>query len=340
MKHLNSIKHRLEVLTLATVLITSSANAGTIIGHNDVAGVAALPQATMDAIGRQRWLFTHASVGGNIIEGLADLHTASPGRYRLVTDTAGDGSSVYSPPATTVPGTIYDANRGNPGWSEKFAIFDSAVRTSGWHAPKVDMIMNKLCFIDQDANPTNYIASMTALERDYPGTVLVYTTMPLMDNEDADNCLRNDYNNVVRAHCQTNQGVLLDIADIESHDPAGNPITFTNQGKVYQKLNSNYSSDGGHLNTAGEQRVALGWYAAAATLTPRLTIARTAGTTLISWPAPAGDCTFEHTSELSATAATPWTTAALPCQTNHGTISVTITNQSASGNHFFRLHKP
>ncbi|HLP77663.1 MAG TPA: LamG-like jellyroll fold domain-containing protein, partial [Candidatus Paceibacterota bacterium] len=220
----------------------------------------------MDSIGRQKWLFTHASVGGNMIEGMQTLHSANASRYQLGTATAGDGSNVYPPPASTVPGTIYDAARGNPGWTAKFTMFDNAVRTLGWRSPKTDIAMDKLCYIDQDANPTNYIAMMTTLETDFPGTVFVYATMPLESSANSANILRAGYNNFVRAHCQLNNRVLFDIADIESHDLSGNPVTFTNATKVYERMFSGYTSDGGHLNALGEQRVALGWYATAAAI--------------------------------------------------------------------------
>lgn len=253
---------------LAACAAPTQPAAAAIIGHADVDGVPALPQSTLTAIGQQTWLFTHASVGANMIEGMQALHNNDTNRYRLTTDLYGDGSSVSPPPGTTAPGTIYDAPRGNPGWQAKFNIFDAAVRTLGWRSPKLAIAMDKLCYIDQDANPTNYIALMAALERDFPATIFVYTTMPLESDGSANwaNILRTDYNNYVRAHCQANNRLLFDIADIESHDPAGNAITFTNAGKVYQRLYSGYTTDGGHLNALGEQRVALGWYATAAAI--------------------------------------------------------------------------
>jgi hypothetical protein len=57
--------------------------------------------------------------------------------------------------------------------------------------------------------------------------------------------------------------VLLDIADIEAHDPTGRPRTY---GDGLQKLCPSYTSDGGHLNKEGSKRVALGFYALVAAL--------------------------------------------------------------------------
>jgi lysophospholipase L1-like esterase len=238
-----------------------------IVNHEGIAGVATLPQATLDAIGQQKWLFTHASVGGNLIEGMSELHTADSLRYQLIPTSTGyndAGQRVTNPPSPTIAGRIYESNRGNPGWEAKYTIFDNSVRISGWHDSAVGIVMDKLCYIDQDANAADYLDSMSALEADYPGTVFVYTTMPLTTASDSDNVKRNQYNAAVRQYAQDHDRYLFDIADIEAHDPSGNPQTFQSGGQTYQKLYGSYSSDGGHLNAAGEERVALGWYAMAA----------------------------------------------------------------------------
>ena len=249
-------------------LATAGGAGAATIGHDALAGVPALPQATFDAIGGQRWLFTHASVGGNILDGMAALHGENASRYRLTTQAAGDWSHVYPAPSVTTPGTIYDGARGNPGWAQKFAMFDDAVRDLGWRAPLIDAAMDKLCYIDPDADVSVYLASMTALEADFPATRFVYVTMPLQSGSGADgsNVLATTYNRAVRQHCAGAGRLLFDLADIECHDPDGNAVTFTYQGQAYERLYAGYTSDGGHLNAAGARRAALGWYATAAAL--------------------------------------------------------------------------
>ncbi len=242
---------------------------GLVIDHDDVDAVATLPQATMDAIGQQRWFFSHASVGGNMMNGLSDLRGLDPVRYQLtrsgVSYLSGQQRAA-DPPATTTPGTVYDCSRSNPGWQNKLTIFDNSVRISGWHADKVDAAFDKFCYIDQTAEPLQYLSIMTNLEATFPNTVFVYVTMPLKTGEDNNNILRNVYNDVVRDYCVANDRLLYDIADIEAHDPNGVEQTFESGGQTYQKLYSGYTHDGGHLNTPGRQRVALGWYATAAAL--------------------------------------------------------------------------
>ena len=241
-----------------------------IVDHRAVDGVATLPQEVMDAIGAQRWLFTHASVGSNMVDGLDDLRALDPLRYRLATSWVGFDSGqqrAYDPPATTLPGTVYECPRGNPGWAQKLAILDNSVRLGGWREPKVEAVIDKLCYIDEDADAGDYLATMAALRASYPHTYIVYATMPLTDGTGSDNVQRNVYNRAVRAACASGAGVLFDIADIEAHDPSGVEHTFSSGGQAYQRLYAGYTDDGGHLNALGRQRVARGWYAVAAVLT-------------------------------------------------------------------------
>lgn len=256
------------VVLVGILVLGAGRGRAVVIDHTDVDQVGTLPPAVFAAINDQRWLFAHASVGVNILDALATLHQEDPLRYGLTSAVAGDGSQILPPPGATVPGTVYDGNRGNPGWAAKFAMFDAAVRDLGWHHPLVDVVMNKLCYIDDAAESGPYLALMTALESAYPATAFIYTTMPLQSGSDqnAANIRAMNYNQAVRQHCTGNDRILLDVADIESHDPAGNAITFTDQGHIYQRLYSGYTSDGGHLNPLGARRVALGWYAAAAQL--------------------------------------------------------------------------
>ena len=256
----------LPLIALAMLAVPATA---VVVDHDDIDAVASLPQSTMDTIGQQKWFFSHASVGGNMTQGMTNLRTANPTRYRLVVTSAGYNSSLQranNPPSPTVNGRIYDCDRGNPGWQAKLTIFDNSVRIAGWHESAVNVAMDKFCYIDPTASATSYISTMTALEAAFPTTVFVYITMPLTSDEGSDNVLRNQYNAAVRNFCIGNNKLLYDLADMEAHDPAGNQYTFTSGGKTYQKLYSGYTSDGGHLNTAGQQRIAMGWYAVAAVI--------------------------------------------------------------------------
>ncbi len=263
--------NRQGLLFLAGLALAAPAVAQ-IVDHSDIPAVASYPACVTSSIATERWFFTHASVGGNLLEGLDDLRTTDPARFPLQTEWVGYDDAhlrAAAPPVPTAAGTVYECNRGNPGWQDKVTIFDNSVRVSGWRMTAVDAVMDKLCFIDPNANVSTYLAMMDALALSYPTTAVVLTTIPLTVDEDSDNVSRNLYNQAVRAHAAANGALLYDLADMEAHDPAGVEHTFVSGGQTYQKLYSGYTADGGHLDTElGHRHVATGWYAAAATLTP------------------------------------------------------------------------
>ncbi len=231
---------------------------GLIIGFTNVQAVNSYSQSLMDQIGQFRFFFSHASVGGNMIDGLNDLNGADPNRFKLVTVSDND-----TPPTTPVNGRVYEYNRDNPGWQTKMELFTNYVRR-GWRYPKINIAIDKLCFIDPDADVNYYIGLMSGLETNFPETLIVYMTIPLMTSSDSDNYDRNVYNDYLRGWVTTNGRVLFDVADIEAHDTNGTLYTFSYSGKTCQRLYDGFTTDGGHLDDAdgiGRQQVAKGFYA-------------------------------------------------------------------------------
>jgi hypothetical protein len=230
-----------------------------VIDHNSVNAVSSYSQSTMDKIGNLNYFFSHASVGSNMVAGLDALHSSNAGFYKLQTVSAS-----ASPPASVLNGSVYEYDRGNPGWGNKLSEFDQAL-ANGW-AGTVSLAMDKFCYIDQDANVGAYLSFMQGLEKKFAGsgTKLVYATMPLMTGGGSDNILRNDFNTAVRSFVAgSSDRILYDIADIEAWDTTGIQHTFTSGGNTYQQLYSGFTDDGGHPNVLGSQRVALGFYAVA-----------------------------------------------------------------------------
>lgn len=237
-----------------------------VIDHNAANAVSDYSQSTMDKIGNLNYFFSHASVGGNMVNGLNALHGSNSGFYQF---QSADGSGM--PPASALDGRVYENGRGNPGWNEKLSLFDGYLAKDGW-AGKVDLAMDKFCYIDQEASADAYLSFMQGLEKKLAGsgTRLVYATMPLTTDSDGGNILRNNFNNTVRSFVAgSSDRLLFDIADIEAWDTSGIQHTFSSGGVTYQQLSDGFSSDGGHLNDLGSQRVALGFYAVAnASLAP------------------------------------------------------------------------
>ncbi len=295
--------HKLVPLVCA-VLSPLAARAVTV-GYAEAKAVSSYPQSTMDAIAQSNWYFAHASVGGNMMHGVALLHADQPTFYRLVADDAHGGT----PPVTTVPGRIYGNYRGNPWWTDKISWFESFVG-AGWRAPKVTFVANKFCWIDQEADLQAYLDSMTSLEAANPGTRFVYMTMPVTVEEDANNTKRNVFNDDLRAWAQANNKLLFDVASIESHAPDGTPQTYTDNGRTGQKFYSGYQVgewDVGHLNDPGSKAVALGFYAIAASqLGPSsgsdVPLLPPAGLAVLAFAFAAGGAWYLHT-QRSATAA-------------------------------------
>jgi hypothetical protein len=227
------------------------------------------PASTTEKAAALKWYFAHASVGANMVDGLTDLGKKDSKAYPYATVF-----TEKAPPAETKPGTVYEHNRGNPGWQTKFDQFAECV-SNGWHSPKVDIAMNKLCYIDQTASAKYYIRSMTNLEAAFPETTFVYMTMPLTTETDSDNYLRNGFNDNVRQWTKQNGRVLFDLADMEAHDSNGSAVTFSKRNRTCQRLCGAYTMDGGHLNEAGRQLVARGFYALASALQDKNSRAQT-----------------------------------------------------------------
>jgi hypothetical protein len=229
--------------------------ANIIINHTNWDWYNSQPSSVFNGVAQLKIYFAHASVGGNILDGMKALNSADSAKYPLIQQSSRD-----KPPATTNKGTIYEYARGNPDWPVKISSFATYIK-NGWNDPKVNLVMNKFCYIDPQADWMTYRDSMVALEAQYPGTKFIYWTMPLMPTADSDEVLRSKFNQNLRDWMATqNNKFFFDLADIEAWTPDGQIQTFTDKGATYQKLFAAYSSDEGHLNDAGAKRAATGLY--------------------------------------------------------------------------------
>ncbi len=131
---------------------------------------------------------------------------------------------------------------------------------NGWYHPMWTFPWTSSGYIDQAASAEYYLKLMSDLQAAYTDTVFVYWTMPLTTSTGSENVLRNNYNDAVRAYAAANNAVLFDIADIEAWSPDGVEQTFMFNGSEYQRLYPGYTGDGGHLNGAGSERVAVALY--------------------------------------------------------------------------------
>jgi hypothetical protein len=213
------------ILIVAILSTKATAQMAIIADHNAI-NLAAIPDAALAPASNLRMHLRRASVGGNINDGLDALQSQNVKYNR-------SNWIFYS--------------RGNPGWQAKISDFVSFTIAN---ESSYDVFSMKFCFIDPDADFHTYRDSVLYLENRYPNKIIMWWTIPI---ETSGNTNRQMFNDSVRAYAMTHGKVLFDMADIESHNAAGEKQI---DGSNREVLCEEWSSDGGHINSAGAQRVA------------------------------------------------------------------------------------
>jgi hypothetical protein len=248
-------------------------------GHEAVTAYDSLTVAEITCAVNLKTYFEHASVGRNILNGVQKLiagglalkrgtwetwapvdDDGNPAYYTDGNDSSGyvfDVTSMDETKAGTIKAWfaahtgLFDNARGNPSAADKIDYFRTAVDTYGIGS-SVDVAIMKFCWIDPDADLSDYEAMMSSLQEKYPHLVLVYCTMPLTNSTDSDTAARNTFNNALRMYCSANNLWLFDIADIESHEPDGTAYTDAETGAELEW--PDYSHDSGHMNSGDADR--------------------------------------------------------------------------------------
>lgn len=192
--------------------------------------------------------FGHQSVGFNIMDGVQALITGAPGVTLRVEQTCDAGSMQKGVFAHSENGS-----NGDP--AGKIEAFQTSVQ--GGIGDKVNIAFFKFCFVDFDGSTdvaalfADYRVKMAALKSTYPNLRIVHFTAPLTTGPAADNAVRERFSDLIR---QTYGGVepMFDLAKVESTRSDGSTETV---GGV-RALVASYSSDGGHLNSTGQDVVA------------------------------------------------------------------------------------
>ncbi len=214
------------LLVLAFLVSAAPAQGQAIVADHRATDLGSVPDAAIVNAASLRLLVRHASVGGNISSGLDTLYAQDAKYDRSLWDFQ---------------------NRGNPGWQAKV---DDLVAQTALQASSFDVLTMKFCYIDPDASFTYYRDALLGLEATWPTKRFVWWTIPI---ETSGNTARQAFNDQVRAYALANGKLLFDVADIECHDAAGVKLT---DGNGRELLRPEWTSDGGHLNSAGAVRVA------------------------------------------------------------------------------------
>jgi hypothetical protein len=222
--------------------------------------------ADLATVRQGRILFSHMSVGTDILAGIKqlDAEIAGGGRLRPV--------SLQEAVASEGPALI-DVSGGRNGEPRtKIDFFATTIR--GGARLKPNLAFMKFCYVD--FNPRTdiddlfgyYRNTLEGLKREHPEIRFAHVTVPLMEQptglkwrlyrligrevwEDAANVKRAQFNQ--RLQESFGSDPVFDIARVEATTPDGRLTTFEQDGRSYLSLYPGYTEDGGHLNTAGQR---------------------------------------------------------------------------------------
>lgn len=228
-------------------------------------------KADLQVVSQARVFFGHHSVGNNILEGLRDLatHAGVPLRIEEI---------PIAGPVPEGPGLFHGKVGENLDPDGKIADFAQVLGAPG--ETRYDLATFKFCYVDLDEGSkerspealfARYASHMSAIEEAHPGVKILHATMPLMAEPpgrktrlkrllgmsvvtDAANIDRGEYNQLARDRYGASE--LLDVARFEATRPDGSIAGFPSGGHDVEMLALEYTSDGGHLNALGQERVA------------------------------------------------------------------------------------
>ncbi|MFO7537299.1 MAG: hypothetical protein R6X32_04480 [Chloroflexota bacterium] len=242
---------------------------GLTVTHQDIDRFHDIPDEYITAAAQLTWLFRHASVGVNIQDGLECLMNNFERRphrcdrdlpaAEIVYDSKYDHRNwqfeFHNPP----PGQ-------NPGWWNKVGYFIERMN-SLTPDEQYDYVSFKMGYVDAgqgsnislffiddaDANLPDY-RDIEALQAQLGDTEIIWWTLGLARLSYIES---REFNEQLRTYVATNGGILMDIADIMSHTPDGEPC-YDNAGNGIIALCPEYTDEvnAGHLNATGRLRMA------------------------------------------------------------------------------------
>ncbi len=227
-----------------------------------------VPRDRWEALAHKKVFFGHKSVGANIVDGLKDVLARRP-------DIALDIRETLDPAAFSGPVFAHSPIGTNKNPLSKIARFREVLESGVGEA--ADMAFFKFCFIDFDHETDiqaifdRYVELIDGLRARFPRLRIVTFTVPLLSKpvgikdrlrkllgrmpwHEEDNAQRNRFNEMLRARFR---GSLFDLAAVESRIDDTKKATFRKDGRAYDMLYRGYTDDGGHLNPAGRQIVAI-----------------------------------------------------------------------------------
>lgn len=265
---------------LAMGWATEARAQGVIVDHRSLPLFDQIPDEYLRAAADLSMVFINRSVGSNISDGLTcldyDSDAAAPTSCKRYIHPVSQFSSPQSQVQWSRPGGGYDRSRwqyfGWPGSGIPPEMQCGGADTGNWRG--------KLqCFIAfVDLNPTQYrvysymnsylevdnssdiaspssgyfvrqanrfdIGDFEAMEARHASRTFIHHTTSLARGIGTQ--VSTDFNNQLRQYARDNNKFLLDVADIESHDPWGQPCYDNRDGVPYSvgSASENFPNDG------------------------------------------------------------------------------------------------
>ena len=234
----------------------------------DVNNKGKITVSDIENLEKSRVYFAHQSVGYNILDGVSDVLSGFDKTLNIVETSDVSESGSY----------FLAHSRVGENTKPETKIREFSDNLNSGLGESVDIALLKLCYVDitpdtdVDSLFTNYKKTMDNLEKLFPDTLFVHSTVPLMSQQTGlkpfikkiigrqvwgyeDNLRRQEYNELLRNEYES-EGTLFDIAKIESTKPDGSRNVHSLDGKEYFSMVPEYTSDGGHLNEKGSALVA------------------------------------------------------------------------------------
>ncbi len=272
------------MLALLPAVSTASAEAQVVVvDHTSVALFEQIPAEYLNAAANLTMVFADRSVGSNIDDGLTclgypsvDEAPTSCKRYtHVVPEFSSPASEVYwsrtggynrsnwtyhNFPGGGLPdGAVpLPCSISNPSaWYEKLECFIQYVDANPT-AYRVYSYQNSYLEVDSSSDIASStrgyfvnqasrfdIADFEALQARHPAAIFLHHTSSLARAVGSQ--VAADFNGQMRAYVRSHGGYLLDVADIESHDPWGRPCYDNRDGVPYTVqgvLRENHPDDG------------------------------------------------------------------------------------------------
>lgn len=241
-----------------------------VINHNSVESFEQIPANYILAAQNSTSLFRHASVGVNIDDGLDCLGNEIIPRPSMCDRDLEPDEILYDEiyNRENWDFELHSTINPNPGWWNKVTYFYD--RVNGLPTNSYQVVAFKFGYVDgvtgtniddiffnNDPND-NFpsVEDLEALEVAHPDKIQVYWTMGLaraVGTADA-----QSFNEQMRSYAMSSGKILMDIADILSHDANGNPCFYNG----YEAMCEEYTDEiqGGHLNARGKQQMAKAYW--------------------------------------------------------------------------------